>query len=80
MAPSPDDSVPASEPTLSDTAWAPLPASRLALVLGREDTVFRARELHEVAAFARVADTRHRELTRSASRARHPAATSSNRP
>jgi len=55
-----------------DVAWAPLPCSRLALVLGREGVTFRARERHEVAAFARVADTRHRELSRAASRARHP--------
>jgi len=55
-----------------DIAWAPLPSSRLALVLGREGVAFRARERQELAAFARVADTRHRELTRVASRARHP--------
>jgi hypothetical protein len=72
MAPSPVDSAPAAQPALTDTAWAPLPASRLALVLGRDGAVFRARELQEVAAFARVADTRHRELARAASRARHP--------
>jgi hypothetical protein len=72
MAPTPPDSLPEAQPPLSDTLWTPLPAARLALVLGREDTVFRARERQEVAAFARVADTRHRELTRAASRARHP--------
>jgi hypothetical protein len=72
MAPSPADGMPGIEPVPSDTLWAPLPAARLALVLGREDTMFRARERHEIAAFARVADTRHRELTRAASRARHP--------
>jgi hypothetical protein len=55
-----------------DVAWSPLPASHLALVLGREGAVFRTRERHEVAAFARVADTRHRELSRAASRLRHP--------
>ena len=59
-------------PEAGDIAWAPLPCSRLALVLGRDGIAFRARERHEVAAFARVADTRHRELTRAASRARHP--------
>lgn len=72
MAPSPPDSVPQPEPPLSDTLWVPLPASHLALVLGRDGTAFRARERHEMAAFARVADSRHRELTRAASRARHP--------
>jgi hypothetical protein len=59
-------------PAASDTAWAPLPSAGLALVLGRDGTPFRARERHEVAAFARVADTRHKELSRSASRACHP--------
>lgn len=56
----------------SDTAWAPLPSAALALVLGRDGAPFRARERHEVAAFARIADTRHRELRRAASRACHP--------
>jgi hypothetical protein len=56
----------------SDTAWAPLPTAGLALVLGRERVSFRARERREVAAFARVADARHRELRRAASRPRHP--------
>jgi hypothetical protein len=56
----------------SDTVWAPLPSARLALVLGRDGAPFRARERHELAALARVADTRHKELSRAASRARHP--------
>lgn len=60
----------AAEP--SDTAWAPLPAAGMALVLGRDNLAFRARERREVAAFARVADIRRRELIRTASRARHP--------
>lgn len=55
-----------------DTAWAPLPSAGMAVLLGRDDMAFRARERREVAAFARVADTRRRELTRAASRARHP--------
>jgi hypothetical protein len=56
----------------NDTAWAPLPSAAMALVLGRENMAFRVRERQEVAAFARVADTRRRELIRSASRSRHP--------
>ncbi|HEY3141094.1 MAG TPA: hypothetical protein VGJ86_08185 [Acidimicrobiales bacterium] len=56
----------------SDTAWSPLPSAGLALVVGREDMDFRTRERREIAAFARVADTRRRELTREASRSRHP--------
>jgi len=65
-------SVQSGTPETGDVAWAPLPCSRLALVLGREGVAFRARERREVAAFARVADTRHRELSRAASRAHHP--------
>lgn len=61
-----------TSPETGDVAWSPLPASHLALVLGRDGSVFRTRERHEVAAFARVADTRHRELSRAASRLRHP--------
>jgi hypothetical protein len=72
LAPSPPDSVLPEQPPLSDTLWVPLPASHLALVLGRDGSVFRARERQGVAAFARVADSRHRELTRAASRAHHP--------
>lgn len=63
------DSVPSAR---DDVAWVPLPAALLALVVGRDDTGFRAKERHHVAAFARIADTRHRELARAASRARHP--------
>jgi hypothetical protein len=64
--------MPSSGGAVSDTAWAPLPSAGLALVLGREGTPFRARERREVAAFARIADTRHKELRRVASRAKHP--------
>jgi hypothetical protein len=56
----------------SDVVWAPLPASGLALVLGRDDTPYRARERRQVAALARVVDTRLRELSRVRSRAGHP--------
>lgn len=56
----------------SDVVWAPLPGSGLALVLGRDDTPYRARERRQVAALARVVDTRLRELHRVRSRARHP--------
>jgi hypothetical protein len=56
----------------ADVVWAPLPSSGLALVLGRESMVYRARERRQVAALARVVDTRMRELTRTRSRARHP--------
>jgi hypothetical protein len=55
-----------------DVVWAPLPHSGLALVLGREGVPYRARERRQVAALARVTDTRLRELRRARSRTRHP--------
>src|ERR671910_559614 len=55
-----------------DIVWAPLPCSGLAVVLGREGMPYRARERRQVAALARVVDTRLRELHRARSRARHP--------
>jgi hypothetical protein len=55
-----------------DIVWAPLPRSGLALVLGRQGMPYRARERRQVAALARVVDTRLRELRRVRSRARHP--------
>jgi len=56
----------------SDVVWAPLPGSGLALVLGRDGMPYRARERRQVAALARVVDTRLRELHRVRSRTRHP--------
>ncbi len=41
-----------------DVVWAPLPASGLAIVVGRDGTAFRARERRQVSALARIADTR----------------------
>lgn len=55
-----------------DVAWAPMPGSHLALVVGRGGTAFRARERRQVGALARIADTRHRELVRLRSRLTHP--------
>jgi len=55
-----------------DVVWAPLPQSGLALVLGREGMPYRARERRQVAALARVVDTRLRELRRTRSRSHHP--------
>jgi hypothetical protein len=55
-----------------DIVWAPLPRSGLALVLGRQGMPYRARERRQVAALARVVDTRLRELGRVRSQARHP--------
>ena len=39
-----------------DVAWAPLPRTELALVLGRRGREFRARERRQLAALARIAD------------------------
>ncbi len=41
-----------------DVVWAPLPATGLALVVGRVGSGFRARERRQVSALARIADTR----------------------
>ena len=46
----------------SDVVWAPLPCCGLALVLGRNGMAYRARERRQLAALARVVDTRMREL------------------
>jgi hypothetical protein len=55
-----------------DVVWSPLPSAGLVLVVGRDGTAYRARERRQVAAFARIVDTRLREITRLASLARHP--------
>lgn len=57
-----------------DVVWAPLPAARAALVLGREDLPFRTRERRQATALARIVDTRFGDLARSRGRAAHPAA------
>ncbi|MGZ4705427.1 MAG: hypothetical protein ACXWCM_11225 [Acidimicrobiales bacterium] len=55
-----------------DVIWAPLPATGMALVLGREGTPFHARERRQAAALARIVDTRFRELTHLEARRLHP--------
>ncbi|HEU5152701.1 MAG TPA: ACT domain-containing protein [Iamia sp.] len=59
----------------ADVAWAPLPGVDLALVAGRSGTPFRAKERRQVAALARVAGTRAREVGRARSRRAHPSVT-----
>jgi hypothetical protein len=54
-----------------DVAWAPLPGADLALVVGRSGTPYRARERRQLAALARIVDTRFRELV-SQSHRQHP--------
>jgi hypothetical protein len=58
-----------------DVLWAPLPAARLALVMGRDGQAFRARERRTAAALARIVDTRFRELAALAARVNHPSST-----
>jgi hypothetical protein len=55
-----------------DVVWSPLPSAGLALVIGRSGTAYRARERRQVAALARIVDTRLREIVRASSRCRHP--------
>jgi hypothetical protein len=55
-----------------DVAWAPLPSAGLSLVLGRSGRPIRARERRQIAALARIADTRWVEVVVRESRRRHP--------
>ncbi len=54
-----------------DVVWAPLPATGLALVVGRVGSGFRARERRQVSALARIADTRLVDFSRRS----HPSVT-----
>ena len=54
----------------AEVTWAPLPSARLSLVIGRSGRPLRARERRQVAALARIADTRWLEVCR----LRHPSA------
>lgn len=62
----------AGESGPDDVVWSPLPSAGFALVVGRSGTAYRARERRQVAALARIVDTRLRELGRMASFRRHP--------
>lgn len=55
-----------------DVVWSPLPSAGLALVVGRDGTAYRARERRQVAALARIVDTRLREIIRYTSLVHHP--------
>jgi len=55
-----------------DVVWSPLPSAGLTLVVGRNGTAYRARERRQVAALARIVDTRLREVVGRSARARHP--------
>src|SRR5690606_8568912 len=62
----------AGETGPDDVVWSPLPSAGLALVVGRSGTAYRARERRQVAALARIVDTRLRELGRLAGYRHHP--------
>ena len=55
-----------------DVVWSPLPSTCLALVVGRNGTAYRARERRQIAALARIVDTRLREIIRYSSFRNHP--------
>jgi hypothetical protein len=64
--------VAAGEAGPDDVAWAPLPSARLSLIVGRKGRPLRARERRQVAALARIADTRWAEVVVRDSQFRHP--------
>lgn len=66
--------VAAGESGPDDVVWSPLPSAGLALVVGRNGTAYRARERRQVAALARIVDTRLREIIRYSSLTHHPSA------
>jgi ACT domain-containing protein len=55
-----------------DVVWSPLPSVGLALVVGRDGVAYRARERRQVAALARIVDTRLREIIRYSAFRNHP--------
>jgi hypothetical protein len=55
-----------------DVSWAALPVAGLSLLLGRQGRPFRARERHQVAAIADIADARWAELAWREARVSHP--------
>lgn len=57
-----------------DVAWTELPVAGLALIVGREGRPFRARERRQLAALARIADSRWSELIFRTSIRQHPSA------
>jgi hypothetical protein len=64
--------VAAGETGPDDVVWSPLPSAGLALVVGRDGTAYRARERRQIAALARIVDTRLREIIRYSSLLNHP--------
>jgi hypothetical protein len=64
--------VAAGEAGPDDVVWSPLPAAGLAIVVGRGGVAYRSRERRQVAALARIVDTRLREIIRYSCFAHHP--------
>jgi hypothetical protein len=64
--------VAAGESGPDDVVWSPLPSAGLALVVGRHGTAYRARERRQLAALARIVDTRLREVVRATALRNHP--------
>jgi hypothetical protein len=62
----------AGESGPDDVVWSPLPAAGLALLVGRGGVAYRARERRQVAALARIVDTRLREIIRYSCLVNHP--------
>lgn len=51
-----------SDSDTDDVVWAPMPDTGLAVVAGRNGSGYRSRERGQLAALARIADLRHREV------------------
>lgn len=64
--------VEAGESGPEDVAWAPMPTSGLSVVVGRSGRPLRARERRQLAALARIADSRWPELRLQATRLARP--------
>lgn len=58
--------VAAGEAGPEDVAWAPLPATSLAFIVGRNGAPFRARERRQASSLARIVDSRLVDLSRGA--------------
>jgi hypothetical protein len=64
--------VAAGESGPDEVAWAPLMSARVNLLVGRSGRPLRARERRQLAALARIADTRWTEVVVRTSQIRHP--------
>ena len=69
---SPRPGWPRARPAPTTSCGRRCPSAGLALVVGRDGTAYRARERRQVAALARIVDTRFREIVRYSSMTNHP--------